>query len=365
VARIVDLRNDGDQQELISLLRKSTESSELNFLLGSGCSSPAIPVLGNIEKKVQELRAKQQELEVGRALAEYLKEFAISTQSLLGTPDQVQREALEVYSSFLVVVSRILIARRSNIAPKHASIFTTNYDMFVERAFQEHRGPLVLSDGFDRRPCLDGTAEFSTAEFFKSVRKRGALYSYEVHVPSASLVKLHGSLGWRSDGDRILLSLEKLQGLAKEIEKLEESTKPDEYFDFVDQLPLIMPVVEKHRDTLLIQVYYDLLRIYSNELDKENVLLLSCGFSFEDEHILRVTQRSLRNPTLRLVIFSHTEGDVDGYRNKFANRENVNIVFSKDGAIDFRQFVTILENLPPQTSSPDEEASLSGAGHDE
>ena len=86
MARIVDLRNDGDQQELISLLRKSTESSELNFLLGSGCSSPAIPVLGNIEKKVQELRAKQQELEVGRALAEYLKEFAISTQSLLGLP---------------------------------------------------------------------------------------------------------------------------------------------------------------------------------------------------------------------------------------------------------------------------------------
>ena len=32
--------------------------------------------------------------------------------------------------------------------------------------------------------------------------------------------------------------------------------------------------------TILDQTYYDLLRIYTNELDKENTLLIAEGFSF-------------------------------------------------------------------------------------
>ncbi len=45
--------------------------------------------------------------------------------------------------------------------------------------------------------------------------------------------------------------------------------------------------------------YYELLRIYNNELDREGTLLVSFGFSFGDKHILDITRRALKNPTLR------------------------------------------------------------------
>ena len=365
MARALDLQQDSIQRQLASILRKATESADLNFLIGSGCSHPAISVLGNVEQEVQQLRDEGQETEAGRRLASYMKELATSTETLLGTLDQAHETVLNSYSSFLTILSSILSKRKSNIAAKHACVFTTNYDLFFERAYEDFTGPLVLSDGFDRRPCLDSSAEFTAAEFFKSVRKRGTLYSYEVHVPSASLVKLHGSLSWRADGDRILFSVDQLGELAEGIQKLEESDLATDYFSFIEDLPLIMPIVEKHRDTLLNQIYYDLLRIYANELDKENVLLLACGLSFGDEHILRITRRALRNPTLRLVVFSHTEDGVEGYLGKFGEYENVDIVFSHDATIDFSRLVSLLENCLPRTRSLPEDTVEAHMGNHE
>ena len=357
MARKLCLDAEGMKKELTSFLRRATESASLNFILGSGCSFPAIPVLGNIEETVRGFRDEGREEEAGRALIGYLKQFAESTSVLLGDADGDHRIVLQGYSTFLAVVSSILSERKSNIAPKHACIFTTNYDLFFEKAYEQYRGSLALSDGFDRRPSVESLAEFTTAEFFKSVSKRGTLYSYEVQIPSASLLKLHGSLNWYADGNRILCSVRHAKELEQRIQELEESGQFDKYSRLLEDLPLIMPVVEKHRDTLLVQVYYDLLRIYANELDKENVLLLAYGVSFDDEHILEITKRSLRNPTLRLVIFSHTEKGVEGYISKYEDHENVDIVYSKESPISFTRFHEILGDVLPSISG-----SLDGAG---
>ena len=55
--------------------------------------------------------------------------------------------------------------------------------------------------------------------------------------------------------------------------------------------------------------YYELLRIYNNELDREGTLLVSFGFSFGDSHILGITKRALKNPTLKLVAFAFNDTD--------------------------------------------------------
>ena len=57
---------------------------------------------------------------------------------------------------------------------------------------------------------------------------------------------------------------------------------------------MILPKKDKFKETLLNRVYYDMLRIYANELDKENTLLITNGFSFDDEHILDITKRALK-----------------------------------------------------------------------
>ncbi|CZX66944.1 Uncharacterised protein [Enterobacter hormaechei] len=98
---------------------------------------------------------------------------------------------------------------------------------------------------------------------------------------------------------------------------------------------LILPRKEKFKETLLQNVYYDLLRTYSNELDKEATLLVVFGFSFADEHLETLTKKALRNATLKLLIFAFDEANVNGFMDKFRDYSNVEVIFRPGGNIDF------------------------------
>ena len=50
------------------------------------------------------------------------------------------------------------------------------------------------------------------------------------------------------------------------------------------------------------------MRQYSNNLEKENTLLMVLGFSFADEHIADITRRAANtNPTLHIVVFCYDD----------------------------------------------------------
>ena len=51
---------------------------------------------------------------------------------------------------------------------------------------------------------------------------------------------------------------------------------------FVDAYAVVLPQTKKFHTTLMDSTYYELLRIYANELDREGTLLVSFGFSFGD-----------------------------------------------------------------------------------
>lgn len=87
-----------------------------------------------------------------------------------------------------------------------------------------------------------------------------------------------------------------------------------------------MPNMRKFESTLLDQVYFDLLRLYSNAMEMENALLFVFGFSFADEHILDITRRALRNPTAKVVIFAYSQGGVADFEIKFSAHRNVLVV---------------------------------------
>ena len=57
--KIYNIANNNESDTLKTILFKSFQSCNINFLLGAGTSFPAISTLGNIENEVQELVEKR------------------------------------------------------------------------------------------------------------------------------------------------------------------------------------------------------------------------------------------------------------------------------------------------------------------
>lgn len=73
---------------------------------------------------------------------------------------------------------------------------------------------------------------------------------------------------------------------------------------------MINPTKRKFKESVIDHHFYELMRQYSNNLEKENTILFSAGFSFADEHIADITRRAANtNPTLHIVIFAFSDDD--------------------------------------------------------
>jgi hypothetical protein len=343
MAKIIDLSKDNFKSGFVNSLQRAIQSAHLNFLIGSGCSRPAIAVLGDIEREVTDLKVKGEEDEATRKLYSFLVPLVKSTASLV--TDTYNDEAKEshkstfmAYSNFLKLIAHLIFERKGSLLPKQASIFTTNYDLFMEKASDYADGTYYLNDGFVRNPSLTNSHVFSTSEFFVSRKKRGFHYDYEVEVPSINLLKLHGSFSWKSIGGALHFSSDMPT-------EFPADSDLDKVNAFNDGLSVILPNKEKFRDTLLNQTYYDLLRIYSNELEKKNSLLFAIGFSFADEHLLDLTKRALRNPTLKLVIFCFNQSDVERFSVIFSAYPNVELVYDENEDLPFSGVISLLETI--------------------
>ena len=86
MARTLNISQDNDKDEMTTVLQKATQSANLNFIIGSGCSFPAIETLGNIEKQVQDNIDAGKHNEADRILFDYLQYFITSVECLRGTP---------------------------------------------------------------------------------------------------------------------------------------------------------------------------------------------------------------------------------------------------------------------------------------
>ena len=176
-------------------------------------------------------------------------------------------------------------------------------------------------------------------------------YDNVYELPVFNLMKLHGSLTWNkvSNKEDILfdnnlslvknlknihlnntlismqdaikklnndLNIDKLiPYMKKNINKYDINGSIDKFIKEYNKLAIINPTKEKFKETVLNSNYYDLLRIYSTELEKENTVLFVMGFSFSDEHIKEVTVRvANQNPTLKIYIFAHDQNSKKIYR---------------------------------------------------
>jgi len=349
MAKLIDISSTEEDHKakdnFLVDLKKMIQTANLNFLIGAGCSVPAIPLLGNIENEIQAYLDASKEEEANKLILDFLLPLLQATHNLVSMTDADAKGTISNYKSFLLNISKILIDRKNNLLPKKANVFSTNYDLFIEKSFEEISASTSaqLSDGFKRSPSLSGSFHFSPSEFFNSIYNNGSLYNYKVEIPSVNLVKLHGSLSWQSNNQRILFSVNRLEDLFQKCSALASTKIPADIKKFIQEFSVVLPKKDKFRDTLLNQTYYDLLRFYANELEKENTLLIAEGFSFADEHILEITKRALKNPTLTLVIFSFDEKANQLYSQKFDSFKNVHIAYSSTANIDFKNFNILVE----------------------
>lgn len=340
MARVVTLTesNDGIKHALTRCL----QSAHVNFLIGAGASFPAVAVAGSVEQEIADLFNTGKEQDARERLYGFLAGVQQPTNDLItGIASAGNAQTVKNYADCIGTIETILTERRTTLLPKQATVFSTNYDLFVEKAALTYSA-LRLNDGFVRVPSLDGRMEYASRSFFTTTSNTGNLYSYKVDIPCINLIKLHGSLSWKKDGESILFTVQ-----PKTL--LPEERTPEQVKTFVESYAVVLPQTTKFRTTLMDSTYYELLRIYANELDRENALLIAFGFSFGDDHILKITKRALKNPTLKLIVFAFNDTDRQAFEARFNGYNNVDVIAPDENAqIDFPAFNSLLRSCLPE-----------------
>lgn len=345
----------------IDILKNMIQSCNINFLIGSGLSRDYLITLGNIESLLEELENSECEEPIKNIIKaslfkKYFEEVMIKN---FDTYEKSQEESTKFdttfnnYKDFLNWLNTILLFRYMPIHSKQINLFTTNIDLFFERAFEATN--VESNDGFKGRM----KPIFNLSNFQKSYKKTSLHYKNTSEIPVFNLLKLHGSVNWKKEQENIILSdfseienvnksLKRLDNLisitneskiatliedAKKIENIINETHLNSFLDEYSKIQVVNPTKEKFKTTLLNMYYYELLRLFANEMEKENTLLFAMGFSFADEHLKEITIRALNsNPTAQLNIFAFDkkakidiEKNLDLGKNRFLNG-NIKII---------------------------------------
>lgn len=316
----------------IEELKNIIQDCNLNFLIGSGLSVPYFSTLGNIELLLTELNNNttlndnQKKIIRVSILGKYY-DTVISKNPIIVDDSKVGAHkdlVLENYKEFLVLLNTIVLKRKSSILNKQVNLFTTNIDVFFEKALEVTR--LEYNDGFHGR----FNPVFSLTNFKKSLFKKSLHYDNTSEIPVFNLLKVHGSLTWKSEKEKIVYSelkeieeikskwnavktkviefaiTDKLDHFITEVATKVHDGTFDDFLIAYDKLAVVNPTKEKFQDTILNLHYYELLRVLSNELEKENTVLFILGFSLADEHIREIVFRAANsNPTLVIKIFAY------------------------------------------------------------
>lgn len=354
---------------------ESLEGKNLNLLIGAGASQPFLKdlKLNNSSVTFEDIfELATQDKNNHPKVYSYLCACYLFNSLACGTYETISKEDDKVcndvkknYETLINNLYKILMGNSIQI-PKRVNFFTTNYDMFFEYSFD------VLSKSNPNIFFNDGSYGFvkkkiSSTRFHIKVTSVGIDSRYDLEMPMFNLIKLHGSLNWHvDDKDGLLIKnnnicdelfskeekieIKKLDKLVHDLpldsitETIDNSIKNDysKYEDSLNKLAIIKPCKRKFSETVLEEHYYQLLRILSQELERENSVLICFGFSFKDEHIVSIVKRSLKNPFLLMYIFCYDKEATDYCSEEFKGYNNVIIIGAKYRKIDFEFFNEIL-----------------------
>ena len=322
------------------------QTANLNFLIGSGASRPFLGVLGKIEEwltKVSNdnsLSDNQRKLFLASVYRSYCQKAIVG--NLTKTPNDKYEDAKKAYADLLSSLNEIVNRRGTRLISKQINLFTTNVDTLIENAAESLA--IEFNDGF--RGSVNQV--FDESNFRKTIGKASLHFQSVAELPVFNLYKMHGSINWKRLGnDRIGndYQLNMVNSINVEMGKIAADgfveteyddagvMKPYEYdylldkvkakaatlkdfavydsfLDAYENLIMVNPTKHKFQETVMDMHFYELMRLYSNSLEKENTILFVMGFSFADEHIAKLTMRAAdSNPTLQVVIFAFSDAE--------------------------------------------------------
>lgn len=354
-------------------VKKVIESCHLNFLIGSGASMPFLQTLNQIETLLTEIESlknadvdkKKLSLLEASIKQDYFTKSIENNLVLIqnvknSNPNEIRTTTIQNYRIFLESIQTILVNRRSNLVNKQVNIFTTNMDILIEHTLENINA--VYNDGFNGRL----SPMYSTENFHNSIRKTSTHYDYESEIPLFNIFKLHGSVNWKLNVNTIsydygLTTLKSVQEKSKlmndnlidintyneyknikdlynEITDANESQKQscDEFLKCYNDLVIINPTKGKFETTTIDLTFYELLRMYSNHLEKTNSVLFVIGFSFSDEHIREITKRVAKsNPTLLIVVFAYNKQSKNDILNNLHELPNIKYIWDETDEINY------------------------------
>lgn len=330
----------------IDILKNFIQSSHINFLYGSGVSRPYLATLGNIERWLTVLADNASDEPYKKVIEAslykaYCDGVILKNQYLSFASDENLLETKSAYADFFSICNELMNKRNSQLLNKQINLFTTNIDLLAEETLS--KSGIELNDGFR------GTIKpvYNESNFQISLSKSSLQFHKQSEVPMFNLIKIHGAVNW-IEQDGVIISdtfpLWEIEQALKKIDKdyfveLQNADKKDKTFDEVkmeaddivhmlpndaykdffaayNQIVMINPTKEKFKTSVLDYHFYELMRIYSNALERENSILFVMGFSFADEHIAQITKRAAdTNPTLQVVVFAYSDNDEEYYKN--------------------------------------------------
>lgn len=357
-------------------------NKNINILIGSGASADLFPTLALAIKNnkgqretIETLATRFENLRVKKTtlFMHYYNECIHPVQRF--NPEEIEDERgiknLQNYDDFIKTLLGLLDRRRD--LNRKINIFTTNYDgcliFAADKILMEGSHDFVVNDGtsgFHRKHLH--AKNFNTFQCHTGIFER-ANYG----IPQLNILNLHGSVYWSKSGEQIevkystdfknLLSnrtIEKIEeyseylvsdgGTTSEIPSVVlSSNQIDDFWTAYNKLPIVNPTKWKFHETVFEEHYYQMLRLLSYELEKPNSILITFGFSFADEHILKLIQRSLSNPQLQTFICCYSKSTAASLTKEFRLWKNVKIIAPPDGErLDFTNFNKYIFSLKPE-----------------
>jgi len=208
------------------------------------------------------------------------------------TPTASTAEEIAPHLAFLSK----LVARDSNLGRIH--LFTLNYDTLFEQALE------LLGVQY-----FDGFAGRADARFDPSVYGLDIYYPGEVAEGRVRrfdkflhLYKLHGSIHWHAQANELRARHPNLT-IAHDYQSAPQNKKGEELDKIAAQVPSvgILPTSNKFTQTLSMP-YAHLFRSFQIRLSAPQTFLLVLGYGFGDDHVTRMIETALMNPSLVMLV---------------------------------------------------------------
>lgn len=191
-----------------------------------------------------------------------------------------------------------LIARDATLGRTH--LFTLNYDTLFEQAMEELG--IQYFDGFSGK----ANSRFDPAVYGLDVYYPGDVAEGRVRRFDKFLqfYKLHGSIHWRLDehgrfrAQHQDISFAKAYRAATPADKARDLEKPA--FEAVHSFG-ILPTCQKFSQTLDMP-YAHMFRLFHARLNQPQTFLIVCGYGFGDDHVTRIIETALMNPSLVMLV---------------------------------------------------------------